>query len=170
MGQVPMPAADPWQTVVVTTEPINPLYTGPYALTTMASGALTMAPSGAAMQTETDILSRYYTWPRANMMANDAVSDCHADADGIETAPAVMAQTGWWTGVLCGYAHTSWTSVAVKANRSLTMEVTAVDETGSASMVKAMPMVGVWLRDGCDGCGADGGGDAGGVQQLWGGV
>ena len=144
MGQVPIPEADPWQTVVVTTEPINPLYTGPYALTTMAAGSLTMAPSGSAMQTETDIMGRYYVWPRANMTANDAVSDCHAGADGAETAPATMAQSGWWTGVLCGYAHTSWTSVAIKANRSLTMEVTAVDENGSASMVKAMPMVGVW--------------------------
>ncbi len=144
IGQVPIPTADPWQTVVVTTEPINPLYTGPYALTTMASGSLTMVPSGSAKQTETDILGRYYTWPRANLTANDAVSDCTAGADGVETAPAPVAQTGWWTGVLCGYAHTAWTSVAVKANRSLTMEVTAMDETGSASMAKAMPMVGVW--------------------------
>ena len=144
MGQVPIPVTDPWQTVVVTTEPINPLYTGPYALTTMASGSLTMAPSGSAMQTETDILGRYYTWPRANMTVIDAVASCGAGADGTETAPAAMASTGWWMGALCGYAHTAWTSVAVKANRSLTMEVTAVDETGSATMAKAMPMVGVW--------------------------
>ena len=144
MSQVPLPVTDPWQTVVVTTEAINPLYTGPYALSTMAAGSLTMAPSGSAMQVETDIMARYYGWPRANMTANDAVSDCTAGADGTEVAPATMAQTGWWKGVLCGYAHSSWTNVVVKANRSLTMEVTALDETGSASMVKAMPMVGVW--------------------------
>ncbi len=144
MGQVPMPVADPWQTVVVTTEPINPLYTGPYALATMAAGSLTMAPSGSAMQTETDIMGRYYTWPRAMLTANDAVSDCHAGADGTEGTPVAMTQTGWWNGALCGYAHSAWTNVAVKANRSLTMEVTALDETGSASMVKAMPMIGVW--------------------------
>ncbi len=144
MGQVPIPVSDPWQTVVVTTEPINPLYTGPYALTTMASGSLTMAPSGSAMQTETDIMGRYYTWPRASMTVRDAVADCGAGADGTAMAPAAMAATGWWTGALCGYAHASWTSMAVKANRSLTMEVTAVDETGSATMAKAMPMVGVW--------------------------
>lgn len=144
MSQVPLPAADPWQTVVVTTEPINPLYTGPYALSTMAVGSLTMAPSGSAMQAETDIVSRFYYWPRVEMTAHDAVSDCTAGADGTESAPAAMSQTGWWTGALCGYAHTAWTNVTVKANRSLTMEVTAVDETGSASMMKAMPMVGVW--------------------------
>ena len=144
MSQVPIPVADPWQTVVVRTEAINPLYTGPYALSTIASGSLTMAPSGSAMQTETDIMGRYYGWPRANMTATDAVSDCGAGADGTETAPAVMAASGWWKGTLCGYSHTSWTKIAVKANRSLTMEVTALDETGSASMVKAMPMIGVW--------------------------
>ena len=144
MSQVPIPVADPWQTVVVTTEPINPLYTGPYALSTMAAGSLTMAPSGSAMQVETDIMARYYNWPRANLTATDAVNSCIAGADGTEVAPAAMAQTGWWKGALCGYAHSSWTTVAVKANRSLTMEVTAVDETGSASMVKATPMVGVW--------------------------
>ncbi len=143
MTQVPLPATDPWQNVVITTEPVNPLYTGPYALSTMASGSLTMAPSGSAMRIETDIVSRYYS-VRESLTANDAVSDCFAGADGTEVAPVTMAQTGWWKGVLCGYSHTSWTNVAVKANRSLTMEVTAVDETGSASMVKAMPMVGVW--------------------------
>ncbi len=143
MSQVPLPSTDPWQTLVVTTEPVNPLYTGPYALSTMASGSLTMAPSGSAMQVETDIIARYYS-SRVQLTANDAVASCAAGADGFETAPATMAQTGWWKGVLCGYAHSGWTSVAVKANRSLTMEVTAVDETGSASMVKAMPMVGVW--------------------------
>lgn len=143
MSQVPLPVADPWQTVVITTEPVNPLYTGPYALSTMAAGSLTIAPSGSAMQVETDITSRYYQ-VRTSLAANDAVSGCAAGADGFETAPATMAQTGWWKGVLCGYAHSSWTNVAVKANRSLTMEVTATDETGSATMVKAMPMVGVW--------------------------
>lgn len=143
MTAVPLPSADPWQNVVITTEPVNPLYTGPYALSTMASGSLTMAPSGSSMQIETDIVSRYYS-DRESMTANDAVSDCTAGADGTEGAPAAAGSTGWWKGVLCGYGHSSWTNVAVRANRSLTMEVTATDETGAATMVKAMPMIGVW--------------------------
>lgn len=144
MERVPIPVDDPWQTLVVTTEAVNPLYTGPYALSTMAAGAMTIAPSGTAVSQETDIEGRYYNFDVLSLAPPDAVASCAAVADGTESAPASLADGGWWKGVLCGYAHSAWTQVAVRANRSLTVEVTALDETGAATAAKAMPMVGVW--------------------------
>lgn len=143
MERIPIPAADPWQTLVVTTEAVNPLYTGSYALSTMAAGSMTIMPSGSAMQLETDIVARYY-FSREQMTIQDAVGSCAAVADGTEDAPVAMAKSGWWTGVLCGYAHSAWTTMPVKANRSLTVEVTALDAGGRATAAKAMPMIGVW--------------------------
>lgn len=143
MERIPIPTGDPWQTMIVTTEPINPLYTGPYALTTQAAASATMAPSGSMVQVNTDIAARYYFMSQ-QLTLNDAVSSCAAGADGTETAPVDMAASGWWTGVLCGYNHSSWAGLSVKANRTATVEVTALDETGAASPVKAMPMIGLW--------------------------
>ncbi len=65
-------------------------------------------------------------------------------ADGTEAAPASVAAAGWWSGQLCGYGHSSWASLTVKGNRSLTLEVTAEDEQGFATTAKAMPVIGVW--------------------------
>src|SRR6202042_526442 len=55
-----------------------------------------------------------------------------------------VASQGWWSGLLCGYGHSAWSSLSVKANRSATFEVTAEDEQGSATSAKAMPVIGVW--------------------------
>ena len=59
-------------------------------------------------------------------------------------APAAVASQGFWSGLLCGYGHTAWSSLSVKANRSLAVEVTAEDEQGFATVAKAMPVIGMW--------------------------
>src|SRR5207244_6929608 len=67
-----------------------------------------------------------------------------ASGDGTEGAPTVVAASGWWTGNLCAYGHSAWSSVNVAANRTLTVEVTAKDEQGAATTGKMLPVVGVW--------------------------
>ena len=46
--------------------------------------------------------------------------------------------------MLCGYGRSAWSSLTVKGNRTLTVEVTAEDEQGFATTAKAMPVIGVW--------------------------
>jgi hypothetical protein len=75
---------------------------------------------------------------------SDSANTCNPGSDGIEAAPAVVAASGWWPGLLCAYGHTAWSSLTVKGNRSLTLEVTAEDEQGFATTAKAMPVLGVW--------------------------
>jgi len=55
-----------------------------------------------------------------------------------------VALRGWWTGVLCAYGHTAWSSFTAKAGRTATLEVTALDESGLATTAKAMPLIGAW--------------------------
>ncbi len=143
MERVPIFDTDQLQTMIVTTEPVNPLYAGPYALSTMAAGSATFGPSGSAVQMETDLAGRYYQM-RYALTASDAVASCAATADGTEGEPVAMPASGWWTGVLCGYGHSAWTRLALKLNHSFSVEVTALNESGAGSAVKAMPMIGLW--------------------------
>ena len=143
MQNVSIPAGEPWQTLVIETEPVNPLYTGPYALSSYAANVSTIAPSGSNQLMATTIVSRYYiVWE--NFTPTDAVSSCRAAGDGTPYAPMAVPASGWWSGEMCGLQHIAWESLPVKANRSLTMEVTALDETGAATAVKMMPTMGAW--------------------------
>jgi hypothetical protein len=139
LQRVPMLPGD-WQAIVLETEPINPLYTGQYAVGPYTAN--TVAPSGSNMPPY-GIFSSYYS-AYVVFSTTDAASSCNTGADGTEVAPATVAAAGWWSRQLCWYGHTSWSSLTVKANRSLTLEATAEDEQGFASTVKAMPVIGVW--------------------------
>ena len=130
-----------WQTVFLETEPINPLYTGQYAVGPYTLNAV--EPSGADPSVELSVLTSYRQtgW---NVQTVDAATGCSTAGDGTEAAPAAVNSQGWWEGMLCGYGHSAWSSLSVKGNRTLTLEVTAEDEQGFATMAKAMPVIGVW--------------------------
>ncbi len=138
---VPVPVDQEWTDLVITTEAINPLYTGTYAIGPQAENVI--SPSGAPQLH----LEQYLANGRDNYVVftpPDAAPTCAEGADGTEIAPAAVPGSGWWTGTLCGYGHHAWHTLPVKANRTLTIEVTALDEHGFVTMAKAMPTVGVW--------------------------
>ena len=129
--------------IFMTSEPINPLYSGEYALAPYARPPVT--PSGSA-QTWVDwsALPAPDDLNGGSSTAPDAASSCSPGNDGTETAPAPLDPSGWQTGLLCGWGHSSWWSATVRAGRTWAMEVTATDETGAASTNKAQPVVGIW--------------------------
>ncbi len=127
---------------VVTTEPINPLYIGPYTVGPYVPGQV--APSGSAQSSTTT--AAVYDGTHAavvNFAPSDAASSC-TTSDGTETAPKAMPASGIWTGLLCGHGHTAWSSVTLAANRTATIEVAALDESGAPTTDKAMPLIGAW--------------------------
>ncbi len=138
---IPLQDWEVWQNLIVTTQPINPLYTGPYAVGPYNSGSVT--PSGTPPREEAYVMGTYADL-YLPFSIPDAVSSCAASSDGVETAPSTVDPQGWWTGTLCGYGHSAWSSFALKAQRSATIEVTALDEQGYATSAKAMPVIGIW--------------------------
>ena len=150
MGMVPDidapgPNANP-MTGIVSSEPINPLYTGSHAVGPYTAGGV--EPSGSPVST---LIVGYLVpfidpWDPVPVYfpVSDAANSCNSDGDGVETAPLAVAQTGWWTGVLCAHGNTAWSSFAAQAGRTATVEVTALDESGLATTAKAMPLIGVW--------------------------
>ncbi len=128
--------------VVIETEPINPLYMGQYAVGPYRAGSVT--PAG-------DSTGFFYFGDAAGavdgyntLTPTNAPYQCATGSDGTEDAPAPMAAGGMWSGLFCGTQHTAWTSLAVRAGHTATVEVTALDETGAASTGKAMPVIGLW--------------------------
>ncbi len=130
-----------WMIIILETEAINPLYTGQYAVGPYENN--TVKPSGSDSPLPEGLFSTY-GYAGINFSTNSPASTCNTAGDGTEAAPSAVAATGWWTGLICGYGHAAWSSLAVKANRSFTVEVTAEDEQGFATFAKAEPVIGVW--------------------------
>ncbi len=138
---IPLQDWEVWQNLVITTQPINPLYIGPYAVGPY--DASSVAPSGTPPQEEAYVMGTYADLT-LDFSIPDAAGSCNTSTDGTEVAPAVTNAQGWWTGTLCGYGHSAWSSLALKAQRTATLEVTALDEQGYATSSKAMPVSGLW--------------------------
>ena len=130
-------------TVILQAEPINPLYTGDYAIGPYVHTPVT--PSGSP-QGWVDYLQRPFPDVPLGVqtVATDAASSCSPGNDGAESAPAALDASGWQPGQLCGWGHNSWWSAKVRAGRSWTLEVTALDEAGRATTNKAQTVFGVW--------------------------
>lgn len=124
-------------------EPINPLYTAEYAVGPYLH--LPSTPSGSSQNWTAwsaspvpDVLQGGYS------RASDAATTCQPGNDGTEASPVALGTSGWQTGQLCGWGHNSWWAATVRAGRSWTLETTATDETGRATIGKAEPVMGVW--------------------------
>jgi hypothetical protein len=60
------------------------------------------------------------------------------------SAPVLVPSSGDWVGSLSGYGDVGYFSIAAQANRTLSVAVTALDETSAPSESKAEPVVGIW--------------------------
>ena len=58
--------------------------------------------------------------------------------------PAPVPGNGDWTGTLSGYSNVDYFRFSGQANRSLTVEVTALDALGAPSETKTLPVIGMW--------------------------
>jgi hypothetical protein len=140
INRIPLPDWETWQNLVTSTQPVNPLYVGSYAVGPYDVSSVD--PSGSA-KTQTDGVIANYGVVEFNGNIPDAAS-CSAAADGTETSPAPVPGTGWWNGGLCTYGQAAWIGLTVQPGRTFTFEVTALDEQGGASTAKMMPVIGAW--------------------------
>ncbi len=60
------------------------------------------------------------------------------------SAPAAVPSPGDWIGSLSGYGDVAYFMITAQANRTLSVAVTALDETGDPTESKAAPVVGMW--------------------------
>lgn len=126
----------------ISTEPMNPLYTGRYAVGPYGMGS--PAPSGDGWQTVSFGNASGAVSGLGTYIPPNAAYQCGGSADGTEDVLAQLPTEGVWSGRFCGVGHTAWSGFTVRAGRTATLEVTALDEAGTATTAKAMPVIGLW--------------------------
>ena len=141
IAYVPLASGTPWQNLNISTEPINLLYAGEHGLGPYALNEVSF--SGSAMS-QVNFVNGPWGGPWIDFTIADAAPTCNAGADGTALAPIATPVSGWWRGLLCGFGHTSYISMQVKPGRSFTVEVTALDGQGIATVSKAMPVIGIF--------------------------
>jgi hypothetical protein len=129
-----------WLNVGVVPVAVNPLYIGDYAVGPFTDRQI--APSGTlASQVAYGIGIGAGSW--FNFTFSDAARPLAA-LDTTELTPAAVPATGWWSSTLSTFGHTDWYALNVPSGGTLSVEVTALDESGHPSTTKMLPIIGLW--------------------------
>ncbi len=78
------------------------------------------------------------------LMEDSAVAMPEPGEPGNFASPRLLPKSGDWMGRLTGYGDDDYFLLNGQTNRTLTVEVTALDEGGQATVRKAQPVVGMW--------------------------
>ncbi len=139
LGGLPIPNGESTAQYQLSVEPLDPLWSGgvcPYDFSQVApSGSFVpiIITASAGGDFEQDI-----------PMSDSAQAVPAWSASETWPAPAIVPSAGDWVGSLSGYGEVSYFMITAQANRTLSVAVTALDETGSPTESKASPVVGMW--------------------------
>ncbi|HEY4903505.1 MAG TPA: IPT/TIG domain-containing protein, partial [Candidatus Sulfotelmatobacter sp.] len=123
----------------LTVENLDPLWSmgvqpyGPFQVALSGQSALTVVNVTLGADVEQDIL-----------MAGSAQPVAPWAASQTWTVPAALPAAADWMESLNGYGNEPYFSFSARANRTLSVAVTALDENGNPSAVKAQPVIGMW--------------------------
>ena len=139
LGGLPIPDGSNAAQYQLTVEALDPLWSetvGPYE-------PWQVKPSGT-MQPITVTVSKGGDVQQDILMAGSSVSaeDWFASTDFVN--PAALPASGNWVGKLNSYGETEYFRFTGQANRTLSVQVTALNETSAATESKALPVIGIW--------------------------
>jgi hypothetical protein len=139
LGGLPFPSGAGSAQYQLTVEGLDPTWSigvGPYA-------PLQVAPSGSAQpislmlvpgtNMEQDILMSGSAQPVPQWAASETWAN-----------PAPIPTGGDWLGSVSGFGDLPWFSLPAKANRTLSIAITSLDESGNPSESKVQPVLGMW--------------------------
>ena len=141
LARLPVIGQFGWMSVNFTTEPINPLYTGDYAIGPYVGSPPTLSGTPPAW---IDDVRPAGAWDGFTQVIADAPATCIPAGTGTESAPTPFDASGFVTGQFCTDAQPAWFSFTAKPGRTFTFEVTAWADSGVASTLKAQPILGAW--------------------------
>jgi hypothetical protein len=139
LGGLPIPNGGSTAQYQLSVEPLDPVWSAgvcPYDFSQVApSGDFTpiIVTVSAGGEFEQDI-----------PMSGSAQAVPPWSATDTWSAPAVVPSPGDWVGSLSGYGDVSYFLITAQANRTLSVAITALDETGLPTESKMAPVVGMW--------------------------
>jgi hypothetical protein len=120
-------------------EPLDPnlsLRVGPYAPSQVQ-------PSGTT-QAVTVTVTPGSDLRQDLLMTGSAIETAEASEGETFASPRALPKTGNWTDSLSGYGDADYFRMSGQASRTLTVEVTALDDDGQPTIQKAQPVIGMW--------------------------
>lgn len=78
------------------------------------------------------------------LMTGSAVETPDSSEPDSFISPRALSKTGDWMGELSGYGDEDYFWMSGHTNRTLTIDVTALDEAGQPTVDKAQPVIGMW--------------------------
>jgi hypothetical protein len=141
--QLPNGGSAQYQLSVEALDPIWSAGVGPYApYLVVPSGAFTPVTVTVTegQDVDQDILMQGSAHPVPSWAASETW-----------TAPAPVPPAGNWRGSLSGYGDVAYFLLPAQADRTLSVAVTALGETGNASESKTQPVIGMWAASDAQG-------------------
>ena len=78
------------------------------------------------------------------LMLQDAIAQTHPGSGSTYASPAALPAGGAWGSWISGYGGSDWFEFRAQANRTASVAVTALDETGQPVETKLQPVIGIW--------------------------
>ena len=82
--------------------------------------------------------------PRDILMLQNEIAQAHPGSGSTYANPAALPQGGGWGSWISGYSSADWFEFTALANRTASVSVTALDETGQPTETKLLPVIGIW--------------------------
>jgi hypothetical protein len=138
-GGLPIPTGQTIAEYQLSVEGLDPnwsLGVEPYAptqVTPSGSFAPVVVTVSSGSNAERDIL-----------MLQDALAQPHPGSGSTYASPSALPQGGAWGSWISGYGSADFFQFTAQANRTASISVTALDETGQPTESKLLPVVGIW--------------------------
>jgi hypothetical protein len=78
------------------------------------------------------------------LMLQDEIAQTHPGSGSTYANPAALPQGGGWGSWISGYGSADFFQFTAQANRTASVAVTALDETGQPTETKLLPVIGIW--------------------------
>lgn len=142
--QIPAGGSAQYQLTVEAIDPTWSAGTGPYPLDQQVAPSGVMQPITVTVSAGQDVQQNILMRQTAQPVPQWAESE-------IWTNPAPVPQAGDWKSSLGSYGETAYFSLPAQANRTMSIAVTALDESGKASETKLQPVIGMWPASASEG-------------------
>jgi hypothetical protein len=106
-------------------------------------GPTQVAPSGSFAPVVVTIQSGSNV-ERDIAMLGSEIAQTHPGSGSSYSNPAPLPQGGGWASWTSGYGSSDFFEFSVHANRTASVAVTALDETGAPTESKLLPVIGIW--------------------------
>ena len=138
-GQLPIPTGQTSAQYQLSVEAIDTHWSagvGSYA-------PMQVAPSGVFAPVLVSVTSGS-TAQQDILMLTSEIAENHPGSGSTYQSPAPLPQGGAWGSWISGYGSSDFFQFNAQANRTASVAVTALDESGTATEVKIQPVIGIW--------------------------